>query len=152
MKEGPMAKDTDKKGSGKKGKKDGGKKAAKKAEGGIKIPKPLRKAGKEALKLASEPVVSEIVAAALLSAAAALRGDKVAAKAGRSGAAAAGAPGEAAGTAGRQASKLGDSMRALALDLARKTLDNWERSPAREGGGGKGGKGKSGGGSGDAGG
>lgn len=133
-----MAKDKDKKGSGKKGKKDGGKKAA-----GIKIPKPLRKAGKEALKLASEPVVSEIVAAALLSAAAALRGDK----AGKSGAAAAGAAGEAAGNAERQSSKLGDSMRALALDLARKTLDNWERPAAATGGAGKGGKGNGGGGS-----
>jgi hypothetical protein len=140
MKEGPMAKDKDKKGAGKKGKKAGRKEA-----GGIKIPKPLRKAGKEALKLASEPVVSEIVAAALLSAAAALRGDKVAAKAGKSGAAAAGAAGEAAGNAGRQASKLGDSMRALALDLARKTLDNWERPAAETGGGGKARKGNGGG-------
>jgi hypothetical protein len=142
MKEGPMAKDKDKKGAGKKGKK-----AGKKEAGGIKVPKSLRKAGKEALKLASEPVVSEIVAAALLSAAAALRGDKVAAKAGRSGAAAAGAAGDAAGNVGRQASKLGDSMRALALDLARKTLDNWERPAAEKGGSGKGGKGNGGGGS-----
>jgi len=152
MKEGPMAKDKDKKGSGKK--KGGGKKDAvgKKEAGGIKIPKPLRKAGKEALKLASEPVVSEIVAAALLSAAAALRGDKAGAKAGKGGAGSAGAAGDAAGELGRQRSKLGDSMRALALDLARKTLDNWERSPAREGGGGKSGKARRGGGGADAGG
>ena len=118
-----MGKDKDKarKGKGKKGE-------AKKAErAGIKIPKPLRKAGKEALKLASEPVVSEIVAAALLSAAAALRGDNAAAKAGKGAAAAAGAAGEAS----RKASKMGDSMRALAIDLARRTLDNWER-PASE--------------------
>ena len=69
-----MGKGKDKKGKGKK------------EEAGVRIPKPLRKAGKEALKLAKEPVVTEIVAAALLSAAAALRGDKAGAKASAAGA------------------------------------------------------------------
>jgi len=142
-----MGKDKDKKGAGKKGvaKKAGGKKAdGRKEASGIKIPKPLRKAGKEALKLASEPVVSEIVAAALLSAASALRGDK-SVKAGRSGGAAADAADNAAGNPGRHASKLGDSMRILAIDLARRTLDNWERPAAEKGASGKGGKGNGGG-------
>lgn len=148
-----MGKDKDKKAAGKKGgaKKGGAKEAAgntagaKKESHGIKIPKPLRKAGKEALKLASEPVVSEIVAAALLSAAAALRGDKAVAKAGKGGAEAAEAAGDAAANATRRASKLGDSMRTLALDLARRTLDNWERPAAQKGGSGKSGKGNGGG-------
>jgi hypothetical protein len=113
-----------------KDKKDKGKKADK----GVKIPKPLRKAGKEALKLAKEPAVAEIVAAALLSAAAALRGDKAAAKAGKQGA-------EAAADAGRQAMKIGDSLRTLAVDLARRTLDNWEQPAPAKGGSGKGKKG-----------
>jgi hypothetical protein len=119
-----MAKGKDKK-KDKKGKKD---------EAGVRIPKPLRKAGKEALKLAREPAVAEIVAAALLSAAAALRGDKGAAKAGKEGA-------EAAAEVGRRASKTGDALRTLALDLARRTLDNWERPARAKGGSGKDGKG-----------
>jgi hypothetical protein len=113
-----MGKNKDKKG---KGKKD---------EAGVRIPKKLRKAGKEALKLAKEPVVTEIVAAALLSAAAALRGDKAAAKAGAAGA-------ETAAEATRHASKIGDSLRTLAIDLARRTLDNWDRPAVAEGGSGK---------------
>lgn len=45
--------------------------------GGVKIPKEVRKAGDKALKLAAEhPVISDIVAAGLLAAAAALTGDK----------------------------------------------------------------------------
>ena len=45
--------------------------------GGVKIPKEARKAGKKALKLAAEhPVISDIVAAGLLAAAAALTKDK----------------------------------------------------------------------------
>jgi hypothetical protein len=105
------------------------KKKDRKDEGGMTIPKPLRKAGKEALKLAKEPAVAEIVAAALLSAAASLRGDKAAAKAGEAGA-------QAAADAGRKASAIGDSLRVLAIDLARRTLDNWEyKAPAKAGSG-----------------
>src|SRR5438270_10704069 len=118
-----------------KDKKDKGKKADK----AVKIPKPLRKAGKEALRLAREPAVAEIVAAALLSAAAALRGDKQVAKAGKQGA-------EAAEDAGRRASKMGDSLRTLAIDLARRTLDNWEHPAPAKSGSGKGKKGGAGGG------
>lgn len=45
--------------------------------GGVKIPKEVRKAGDKALRLAAEhPVISDIVAAGLLAAAAALTGDK----------------------------------------------------------------------------
>jgi hypothetical protein len=117
-----------------KGKKD----EARKDEAGVKIPKPLRKVGKEALKLAREPVVTEIVAAALLSAAAALRGDKPAAGAAKAGG------GAAANVAG-DAARMGESMRKLAIDLARRTLDNWERPAAERGGSGKGKKGGGGG-------
>src|SRR5947209_10802660 len=117
-----------------KDKKDKGKKAEK----GVKIPKPLRKAGKEALKLAREPAVAEIVAAALLSAAAALRGDKAVAKAGKRGA-------EAAEETGRKASKIGDSLRILVIDLARRTLDNWEHPVPAKGPSGKRKKGNGGG-------
>lgn len=77
-----------------------------------KLPKKLRKAGAKAIKLAGQPVVSEIVAAALLSAAAALRDGK-------------GARG-GAGAAGKSA-KSGESLRKLAIDLARRTLDSWDR-------------------------
>ncbi|HEX5185078.1 MAG TPA: hypothetical protein VFW19_18220 [Allosphingosinicella sp.] len=97
----------------------------------LKIPKPLRKAGKEALKLAGQPVVSEVVAAALLSAAAALRNSETAAKAGRK---AAEKAAEAAEGASEEALKIGDALRGLALDLARRTLDNWDRpAPAAAG-------------------
>jgi hypothetical protein len=117
-----------------KGKKD--KKKDKAGKTSLKLPKKLRKAGNIAMDLAREPVVSEVVAAALLSAAAALRENKKVARA-------AGAAGEealgAAVESGKQAGKVGDALRELAIDLARRTLDNWDR-PA----GGKGGKAKSG--------
>jgi putative endonuclease len=85
-----------------------------------KLQKKLRKLGRKAVKLAEQPVVSEIVAAALLSAAAALRETEGGGK-GRK---------RAAGDAsvGREAGKLGDSLRKLALDLARRTLDNWDNA------------------------
>ena len=138
-----MGKNKDKKDKGKAGKKD---------DGGLKIPKPLRKAGKDVLKLARQPVVSEVVAAALLSAAAALRENKTIARAGGDGAdtvartARKGAEKTvgAAETAGKEASKVGEALRGLALDLARRTLDSWERPAAdkagkrkKDGGGGK---------------
>lgn len=115
-----------------KNKKDKNKKADK--ADGLHIPKPLRKAGKEAMKLARQPVVSEVVAAALLSAAAALRENKSVARAGaKSAEKAAGAAEEA----GREASKLGDAMRGLALDLARRTLDSWDRQASGDASSGK---------------
>jgi hypothetical protein len=139
------------KGKDKKDKADKGK--SKKDGGGLHIPKPLRKAGKEALKLAREPVVSEVVAAALLSAAAALRENKAVARAGEKGAetvAEAGKKGaakaaDAAVGAGGEASKIGDALRGLALDLAKRTLDNWERPRAEKSGSGKAKKGNGGG-------
>jgi hypothetical protein len=99
---------------------------------GVKMPKKLRKATRKAVDLAREPVVAEIVAAALLSAAAALRGEK-GAKAAASGA-------EAAAGVGRKAVKLGDSLRALALDLAEQTLQGWQRSGGAKAGRSKRGK------------
>jgi hypothetical protein len=119
-----MAKDEKKKG-----------KKAKKANpipkelGGIKVPKKLRKAGKQAVKLVRDPVVSEVVAAALLSAAAALRkgtGDSNASP-----------DRDAAQGVRRQASGLGDSLKGLAIDLARRTLEGvGDRQRATRGGGG----------------
>ena len=67
------------------------------------------------------------MAAALLAAAAALR-DPPATK--RAAAAAAGTAGEA----GQEAIRLGDSLRKLAIDMARRTLDAWESADSRPGG------------------
>jgi len=96
-----------------------------KKSGGVKIPKKLRKIGKKAMKLADSPVVSEVVAAALLSAAAALResegGRRRAVKAGTVAL-------DAAERMTKDSGKVGDSLRKLALDLARKTLDSWDRA------------------------
>ena len=96
---------------------------------GVKVSKAVRQAGKSALKFAEQPAVSETVAAALLAAAAALR-DPPATK--RTAGAAAGAAGEA----GQEAIKLGDSLRKLAIDMARRTLDaldSGDSKPRREG-------------------
>jgi hypothetical protein len=122
-----------------KGKKDKKSKVRKESpeSAGVKLPKKLRKAGNKALELAREPFVSEIVAAALLSAAAALRDNKKVTRA----ASAAGE--EALGgalEAGKQATKVGDALRGLAFDLARRTLDNWDRASDAKGG--KSGRGK----------
>jgi hypothetical protein len=112
-----------------KGEKKGGKakkaKPAKEAKeaAGVKLPKGLRKAGKKALKLAGEPVVGETVAAALLAAAAALREAPAAKRGART-------AGEAALEGGeevaREVGKIGESLRAFAIDMARRTLDAWE--------------------------
>jgi len=99
--------------------KDGKKKAKiPKQVAGIKVPKKLRKAGNKAVKLAQDPIVGEVVAAALLSAAAALRdggkdgGGKVSK--------------ENVEGARQQASRLGDSLKVLAVDLARRTIEGIE--------------------------
>jgi urease accessory protein UreF len=110
------------KGDGKKGKKD--KVRIPKRIAGVKVSKAVRRAGKTALKLAEQPAVSETVAAALLAAAAALR-DPPATK--RAAAAAA----DSAGETGKEAIRLGDSLRKLALDMARRTLDAWEAADSR---------------------
>jgi hypothetical protein len=55
-----------------KNKKSGKGKAVPKSVGGVKIPKRVRKVGSAAAKLADHPVISDIIAAGLLAAAAAL--------------------------------------------------------------------------------
>jgi hypothetical protein len=119
-----MAKDKDKK----KGKNGGGK--IPKRVAGVKVPKGVRKAGKSALKLAERPVVAEAVAAALLAAAAALRDGGGAKKATKG---AGGSAGEAAGAAGKQVSLLGDALRSIAIDVARRTVEAWEESGKKAG-------------------
>ena len=102
--------------------------------GGVKVPKKLRKLGNKAVKAAKNPVVSEVVAGAMLAAAAALREGKDPKTAGaqvkRAGR-------EGADEVRKQAGRLSDSLKALAIDLARRTLDGIEeRSRGGEGGGG----------------
>ena len=116
-----MAKD-DKKKAGKK------KSPIPKELGGIKVPKQLRKAGKQAVKLVRDPVVSEVVAAALLSAAAALRQG--------TGGANEAADRDSVQGVKRQASGLGDSLKGLAIDFARRTLEGVaDRQRTTRGGG-----------------
>lgn len=114
------------KGDGKKDRKD--KIKIPKRIAGVKVSKAVRKAGKSALKLAETPAVSETVAAALLAAAAALRDPPATRRAASS---AAGSAGEA----GQEALRLGDSLRRLALDMARRTLDAWEAAETKPSGG-----------------
>ena len=111
------------KGDGKKDKKD--KIKIPKRIAGVKVSKAVRQAGKSALKLAERPAVSEAVAAALLAAAAALR-DPPATKRGAKAAA------EAAEEAGQEAIRFGDSLRRLAIDMARRTIDAWEAAEAKD--------------------
>lgn len=103
---------------------------------GVKVSKAVRQAGKTALKLAERPAVSETVAAALLAAAAALRDPPATRRA-------AGAAADSAGEAAQGAIGLGDSLRKLAIDMARRTLDAWEAGdskPRGNGGGASGNK------------
>jgi hypothetical protein len=102
---------------------------------GVKVSKAVRQAGKTALKLAEQPIVSETVAAALLAAAAALR-DPPATKR------AAGAAADAAGEAGQEAIRLSDSLRKLAIQTARRTLEAWEEADSRSRGDGGAGDGE----------
>ncbi|HEY0311062.1 MAG TPA: hypothetical protein VGC56_01055 [Allosphingosinicella sp.] len=114
----------------------GGGAVAKEASG-TKLPKGLRKAGRAAMKLAEQPVVSEAVAAALLAAAAALR-DTGATKRAAKGSANAAA--DAAGATGKQASLLGDALKSVAIDVARRTVAAWEenaKAPKKGGGEGR---------------
>jgi hypothetical protein len=110
------------KGDGKKSKKD--KVKIPKKIAGVKVSKAVRQAGKAALKLAETPAVSETVAAALLAAAAALR-DPPATKR------AAGAAVDKAGEAGQEAIRVGDSLRRIAIDMARRTIDAWEAAETK---------------------
>lgn len=121
----------------KKGKKD--KKKDKRAvDGGVphevaavKVSKGLRKAGKAAMKLAEQPVVSEAVASALLMAAAALRErPKKTAAAEGAGVAQGGANGggHAVAAPGAGGSMVGDALKAIAIDVAKRTVDAWGES------------------------
>ena len=108
-----------------------------KSVAGIKVPKKLRKAGAKAVKLAQDPIVGEVVAAALLSAAAALReGNKPKAGAGEATAAKQSANAESAAEAKRQASQLGETLKGLALDVARRALEGLDDGLRAKSGGG----------------
>lgn len=129
-----MGKKKDKKA---KAKAAGGDNAVVKEASGGKLPKGLRKAGKAAMKLAEQPVVSEAVAAALLAAAAALRDTGATRRAAK---ATGDAAADAAGATGKQASLLGDALKSVAIDVARRTVAAWEESakaPKKGGGGGR---------------
>jgi hypothetical protein len=98
--------------------------------GGVKVPKKLRKLGKDAVKLVQEPVVADVVAGALLAAAAALRegkdpkGTVSAALNGGMNTAAGGNKdkGKSAGANGG-GFRLSDGLKLLALDFARRALE-----------------------------
>lgn len=96
---------------------------------GVKVSKAVRQAGKTALKLAEQPVVSETVAAALLAAAAALRDPPATKRAANA----------AAGAVGQEAIRLSDSLRKLAIETARRTLEAWEAADSKPRGNGGGG-------------
>lgn len=112
-----------------KGKKDkSGKAEAKKLKvpkevGGIKVSKKLRKLGDQAVKIAKEPVAAEVVAGALLAAAAAMREGKdprsTMGAALKGGIKSAAGKGKTTGDGGR----LSDSLKLIALDFARRALE-----------------------------
>jgi hypothetical protein len=111
-------------GKGKKGKKT----KVPKEIGGVKVPKKLRKLGNQAAKAVKDPAVTEVVAGALLAAAAALREGKdpktVVGAAVKNGFKSA----TGGGTAG---TRLSDSLKLLAMDLAKRTLDGIGENKAR---------------------
>ncbi|HEY7810371.1 MAG TPA: hypothetical protein VIA98_08330 [Allosphingosinicella sp.] len=118
-----MAKD----GKGKKNK--GGKSAIPKEIGGVKVPKKLRKLGGKAVKAASDPVVSEVVAGALLAAAAALREGKDPKSA--LGAGFKGGVQTAKDGARQEAGRLSDALKGLAIDIAKRTFESIKEQNAR---------------------
>lgn len=83
---------------------------------GAKVPKELRKAGNAARKLARQPVVSELVAAALTAAAASLAQ-------GRTGRAVRRETGEAAAEVAKTGAAAGEAVKRALLDAARTLLD-----------------------------
>lgn len=85
---------------------------------GVKIPKEIRKAG---VKLAGHPVISDIVAAGLLAAAAALTESDGAGKAAR-----------AAGDAAKRTSRTGNVVKAAAGAMGRAILDEIQGSAGRK--------------------
>jgi hypothetical protein len=114
-----------------KGKKDKSKKnKVPKQVAGVKVPKKLRKLGNQAVKAVNDPAVSEVVAGALLAAAAALREGKdpksvvgAAMKSGVKGVT--GGAGLSGGT------RLSDGLKLLALDFARRALDGMQDAKAK---------------------
>ena len=83
---------------------------------GVKIPKKLRKAGSAAMDLAQQPIVGELVAAALTAAAASLMKETKAGKAARREAA------EATSETVREASAVGTAVKQVLLEAARELL------------------------------
>ncbi len=125
-----MAKDGKKKNKAAKG--AGGAKIPKEIAG-VKVPKELRKLGQKAVKAARSPVVNEIVAGALLTAAASLRKQpnkpaRMPYLADRVGDGSHEMPegGAAPRRGGRKSAELGDALRAIAFDFARRALDGIE--------------------------
>ena len=114
-----------------KGDKEGksGKAKVPKRISGIKVPKQLRKLGNQAVKAAKDPIVSEVVAGALLAAAAALREGKDP-KSAVGAALKSGVKGVGKG-ARQEGGRLSDGLKMLALDLAKRTLDGIRDKKAR---------------------
>ncbi|HET7708839.1 MAG TPA: hypothetical protein VFK50_04795 [Sphingomicrobium sp.] len=81
-----------------------------------KVEKRFRKATEKAAKLAANPIVAEIASAALLAAAAAVRNPAKARSVAK-------AAGDELSAAARTASKQGGAFWALALDIARRSVD-----------------------------
>lgn len=98
--------------------KDKKKKAGKKAKKAktTKVEKTIRKATEKAAKLASNPIVAEIASAALLAAAAAVRNPEKAK-------AVAKAAGDELSSAAKNATQQGGAFWALAVDIARRSVD-----------------------------
>ena len=95
-------------------KKTKGKKA--KADKPNKVEKKFRKATEKAAKLAANPIVAEIAAAALLAAAAAVRNPAKARQVAKS-------AGDELSGAAKTATKQGGAFWALAIDIARRSVD-----------------------------
>lgn len=83
---------------------------------GVKVPKSLRSAGKSAKKLAQEPIVGELVAAALTAAAAQLASSKGTRR----------AAGDAASATMKDATAIGASVKRVLIDAARSLLDSYD--------------------------
>lgn len=102
---------------------------------GVKVPKELRKAAGQAAKLAEHPVVSDIVAAGLLAAAASLMETKTVAKAaGAVGEGAEDAADEAARNVGRAKAAVSAAAGAMGREIvktAKATIAGGAKRPAK---------------------
>lgn len=90
-----------------------------KAIGGVKVPKKLRRATDKVQALASNPIVSEVVATALIAAAASLAETKAGKKARRE-------AGDAAEALAGEGAAIGASVKKALLDAARSLIDTIE--------------------------